>query len=461
MEHDSFTAESSHHGLLTTSEQLTLSFYWFSLNFSQSALFPIVVPTIILLYVAPGEVGNAQQAVFLGVLSALSALAALVVQPIVGALSDRTAGPAGRRRPYIILGTLLMLGGMALMGLSHLVALFVGGLLLSQVAVNVATAAYQGLLPDRVPAEQRGVASGFMGLMTILGNVGSMAIAALLFGLVGAGMLGDAVLHGAQLFFALTGLMLIVGLGVTIVGVQEEPLERRPAPEPGAPAGRLAALRAGVARLWIEPWRHHNFAWVFLTRCFVMLGLALFMTFIEYYFANVAQTPDFVQATATIAILALLGAVCSALILGVLSDRVGRVPVVCVATALMTIPAVTFVLTPGTIPLWPLGIIFGLGYGAYTSVDWALAIDALPSLSAAGKDLGLWNIASTLPAVLAPLVGGAVIALAGRFGATSLGYRLVFGLAGLFLLLGTVFVLRVREDRPGGAPGDLGGAYGA
>jgi MFS family permease len=130
---------------------------------------------------------------------------------------------------------------------------------------------------------------------------------------------------------------------------------------------------------------------------------------------------------------------------GILSDHIRRVPVVCLATVLMALAATTFLVAPDSAPLWPLGILFGLGYGAYTSVDWALGIDALPSLGAAGKDLGLWNIASTLPAVLAPLLGSLVIAGANALGAIALGYRIVFGIAALFLLLGAVFVLKVQE----------------
>src|SRR5262249_8577006 len=97
------------------------------------------------------------------------------------------------------------------------------------------------------------------------------------------------------------------------------------------------------------------------------------------------------------------------------------------------------------IPLWPLGLLFGLGYGAYSSVDWALAVDVLPSPRDAGKDMGLWSIASNLPAIVAPLLGGGVIAVAATLGATALGYRVVFALAALFMLAGAGFILFVRD----------------
>jgi MFS family permease len=179
-----------------------------------------------------------------------------------------------------------------------------------------------------------------------------------------------------------------------------------------------------------------------------VLGLALFTTYIAYYFAQVAHVANFVQATAINAVLALGGAVLSTLVVGILSDRVRRrAPIVCVAGSFMALTALAFVVAPGRIPLWPLGIVFGLGYGAYMSVDLALAVDALPSQHDAGKDLGLWSMAATLPAVVAPVLGSAVIFLADLAGHTAFGYRAVFGLATVFLFLGAIFVLKVRERR--------------
>jgi MFS family permease len=281
--------------------------------------------------------------------------------------------------------------------------------------------------------------------MTVLGNAGSLALAAVLVGNTTQRTLGSVVPFGAAVYYVATGVLLALTTLITLLRVHETPLAARvEGAGPDAPGfgERLTAL-------WLEPWRHRDFTWVFLTRCAVMLGLSLYLTFIEYYFANVAGISNFAAETAVLSLLALLGASLSAFTLGLLSDRIGRVVVVCVSTVLMALASVAFVVLPAGVPLWPLGLVFGLGYGAYTSVDWALAVDVLPSREAAGKDMGLWSIASSLPSILAPVLGGAVIAATGFSGNTALGYRAVFALAVVFLLAGAVFILIVRDQVPG------------
>jgi MFS family permease len=86
-----------------------------------------------------------------------------------------------------------------------------------------------------------------------------------------------------------------------------------------------------------------------------------------------------------------------------------------------------------------------VGLGAYFSVDWALAVDVLPSSDNVGKDMGIWSIATTLPAIIAPFVGAVVLNIAGITGHTALGYRLVFTLAVVLLIAGAICVLLVRD----------------
>jgi MFS family permease len=151
-----------------------------------------------------------------------------------------------------------------------------------------------------------------------------------------------------------------------------------------------------------------------------------------------------VVETVAIALLALLGALASSLALGIASDRVPRVQIVVAANLAMAAAAWIFVFAPSHFPLAPLGILFGLGYGAYLSVDWALAIDSLPTTAASARDLGIFTVSINLPSLIAPALGGLVILLAGAAGVGPLAYRLVFTLAAMSLLLGVVVIRRIR-----------------
>jgi MFS family permease len=414
-------------GRLSLQHQVRLSALWLGLNFQSSALLPIVVPAQVLLLVDRGAVASSGQALAVSAISFGGAIIAIVVTPLAGAASDRMKSRFGRRRQLIVAGVLLAVVGQAALAASTPLFLFIGGLVIVAIGSNVVTAAYQGLLPDMVNVSQRGAASGWLGFMTLIGSVGSLAAAGALLGNVSPGpTLAAAVSHGALLFYALSAVVLALAAAVTVVG-----LEERPAP-------------SGPARPWMELLRHQPFRVVFAARALVMIGLTLFLTYIEYYLAATNGATAFVGATVAIALLALLGALASSLALGIASDRVPRVRIVIAANLAMAAAAWIFVFAPAQFPLAPLGILFGLGYGAYLSVDWALAIDSLPGQASSARDLGIFTVSINLPSLIAPALGGVVIILANTAGIGSIAYRLVFSLAAISLLLGVFVIRRLR-----------------
>lgn len=429
--------------------QLVLNILWFSLNAQSAALLAIIIPTQILLFVARGPVGNAEQATFLGWIITGASIISLLLPPLIGSLSDHTPGALGRRRPYILSGGLIIVLSTPFLAISENVFIFLAGLCLLLVGRNILTPAYQGLIPDNVSKEQRGAASGFVGGLTILGSVVSLALAALLLGEVNQDSYSKSMIRqGAGIYYIVTAIIMLIGVLITVIGVRETPFIAGKSLPRESEEKNIHRFSRWFTHTWIRPWRSRNFTLVFLTRTLIMTGLALFMTFIEYYFARVQHVQNFVQATAIVAILALGGGVISGLVFGVLSDRLRRrVPIVCISTLCMSLTSLAFVLFPSYLAswLWPLGVLFGLGYGAYTSVDWALSIDVLPSLKDAGKDLGLWNASGILPDVFAPLIGSFIIYIAASYGQTALGYRLVFSVATLILVVASVSILLVRE----------------
>ena len=191
--------------------QLVLNILWFSLNAQSAALLAIIIPTQILLFVARGPVGNTEQATLLGWIITGASVISLLLPPLIGSLSDHTPGALGRRRPYVIIGGLLIVLSTPFLVTSENIFIFLAGLCLLLVGRNILTPAYQGLIPDNVPKEQRGAASGFVGGLTILGSVVSLALAALLLGEVNQDSYSKSMIRqGAGIYYIVTAIIMLI-----------------------------------------------------------------------------------------------------------------------------------------------------------------------------------------------------------------------------------------------------------
>ncbi len=191
---------------------------------------------------------------------------------------------------------------------------------------------------------------------------------------------------------------------------------------------------------------------MFTARLCVMFGLTLLMTFVLYYLRDVVGMTQPERGTAGVAAMALLGAAVSTFYAGRLSDDADRSAVVFLAGVPMAAAALGFAYLPSLSDILLFGVLYGLGYGAFLSVDWALALDTLPRSGRAGRDLGIWGMASNLPAVFAPVAGAWLIA---RYPSPAQGYHALFILSGLSFLAGSVVVLRAGRARPLRAAGHL------
>jgi MFS family permease len=146
-----------------------------------------------------------------------------------------------------------------------------------------------------------------------------------------------------------------------------------------------------------------------------------------------------------------LGAIITTLIAGVLSDKYGRKLMVYLSGALMGVVCLVFVLFHNFTLVVLMGIVFGLGYGAYASVDWALASDVLPSMDDYAKDMGVWHVALVLPQVIATPIAGFLLDNFQRVGKVqnvpNLGYTVIFMVAVVYFIIGTVFVRQIKKVR--------------
>lgn len=404
---------------LTVTENIALSFFWFTSNMQWTALIIIVVPQVVL-----GMVGSRHSGTDMSWLTALGALLASVIQPIIGAVSDRSGHRWGRRRPFMIAGvagTALLLVGM---GLVHQFEAFLLLYLGLQLFSNLASAPYQALIPDVVLFEQRGVASGYMGLMSQAAIIGGVLI---------------PTFFSVRLTFEILAVLQILGLVVTVFGVPEVPS--------GVHMARRT-LGAFLRAFWISPRQHRDWWLVFGTRLLVMLGFSTLEYYLYYYlhFVQGLANPNAMLDQALIAVT--LASLLSVLLAGWVSDKLQRrKAMVVVGGLVMGVAALGFAFTRSLTMVTVFALIFGLGYGTYLSTDWALAVDVLPGAQSAAKDMGLWSISQTVAQTVATAIAGLFLTLAVVHWGNATAYRALFMITFVYFVLGSVFVLRVRKVR--------------
>lgn len=418
---------------LTFVDHLILSAQWFATNLHWGALLLIIIPS------QTGKIAPDRKAEAQGFILGIGAFMALVVPLVAGALSDRCASAWGRRRPYIAVGAVInLLGLLALFyaGSQHSLFLYLMGYLVVQFGNGVATAAYSGVIPDMVPETQRGEASGYMAMMSQGGTI---------LGAIGAGQLLD---HGhVALSYTLIAAVMILFTSLTLIGVKETPLKGKP--EPLDWKQFLISL--------FHPFRYSNFVWVWVTRALVTMGMWSVQPFIQYYLTDVVHVEHAERTAGYLLAIILAGATITGVIGGKISDYVGRKKVVYVANTIIALASIGFVFSHSLLYTFIVGAVYGLGYGAYYSVDWALGCDALPNKEDAGKDLGVWHISMVLPQSLAPMLAGWLL---GAFPHNMIqegtekivhysvpGYKAIFGMGAFFLMLAAVLLRNVTESR--------------
>lgn len=403
---------------------LALASFWFGLNYHW-------IPILVILI--PGRVATLlpnQQGLGIGVITGVGAIFAMVLPPLVGYWSDRLVTPYGRRRPIMVVGIAGNVVGLLILLFAPNFTMLVAGYVVVQIFNNSAGAAFNAVVPDVVPKEEFGKASGLLGAMVQVGSVAGLATV----------ILADKVLHNTQLTYAFIAVVIVVTLLPTLWASRGEGMVPVPREAPLPP-------REAIAR-FLEPLRRGDFAWVVYTRTFITAGIYCVLPFLLLFFKNVVMVRDPESFTAFWQLALLLAATPFGLAGGWISDRLGRKIFVYLSGAAQSLVLLVFIV------LFPhdqnfvlvLGIFYGIGYGLYYAVDWALAVDTLPDRDHSAKDMGLFHVAFTLPQVLLPAVAGPLLDLFNHQSPNS-GYRVIFSASIVFYVVGTLLVSRIKSVR--------------
>jgi MFS family permease len=437
---------------------------------------------------------TAAAALLIGHVSAAGNLFALLAPILAGWLSDRTRSRWGRRRPWLVAGTAVNVVGLAVLALAGTPLVLAIAYMVVQLSFNLAGGAYAAVIPDVVPPADRGRASGMLGMMNVVGSVIGLA------GVIGSLKLLGENRTGVVVGYGFLIAILLVTTVITVVAVKEPPAPAaRPAPLALTPlavvaiaagtvataawlayllfplgnwvylvaaAGLGAAALAGFTayrvhgiREFFAAFRSRDFFWTFATRAFVIMGINTVVPFLALYFKDVIGAKDPGTESGLWGLAVLAGAIVPAIVGGHLSDRLGRRKLfVYLSGGVQALVAsvLLFGLVQSLPVVYVMGVVFGMGYGMYYAVDWAIACDVLPDHEkASGRDMGLWHIAFTLPTALAPAIFAPILVafnephhvILGLATGGHLGFRIVFAGAVFWFVLGTVFVSRIRGVR--------------
>jgi len=407
-------------------DYVKISIYGFGLSALASSFSSIILPVKIL-----GCVPEAHKNAYLAGLTSFGLLLALLVQPMAGAISDSSRWRWGRRRPYILLGTLfaVVFSLMAVLSSSY-ISVFIGASLL-QIASNIAQGPYQAFIPDLVPNGRRGTASGVKSVVEMLGILVCSRV---------VGYLVDCrLIKGGNVWLVMAvgflGAVLLAVMLVTVFAVKEHP---------AAPLPSASLLKGLLSTFKIDVDRRSDFAYFLPSRLFMVIAASSIQAFMFYFVRDTIGVTNPARYAMDILVVAGVGTLIAGLPAGRLSDRVGRKMLIALSGAGGIMALLLLHVAQSYGHLLFAAALAGLSIGTFMSTNWALATDLVPQEEAA-RYLGLTNIATAGGAILARLHGPAIDFLNGR--RPGFGYSALFVVCILYILVGTGLILGVRTPR--------------
>ncbi|MGN8026239.1 MFS transporter [Microbacterium sp. 22242] len=369
----------------------------------------------------PATGGNAAAAV----LGGWGALFATIANVVFGRLSDRTTSRWGRRRIWIVLGTIIMTIAFVVMAAAPSLTMATVGWSLAQLGANMTLAPFIATIADQVPKFQRGKITAAVGIAQNVGILGGTFVAQIF-------------QTNMYLMFIAPSILAIAAMTIFAFVLPDRALPMKPP---------RATFYEWWNTFWVSPIKFPDYALAWWSRFLITFASFGFTAFRVFYLINhvhVAKT----DVAGVITLSVLINTVClvgASFLAGWLSDKLGRRKVfVWVSTALFAIGTYALIHIHDVPSFYILEALMGIAYGIYVGVDLALVVDVLPNPDDSGKDLGVFNIANALPQTFAPLIGGILVYVGDKGGNN---YQLWFTVCGVLALIGAVVIFPIKKVR--------------
>lgn len=387
-----------------------------------------LVPAVLTLSLKATLIDAANATTVLSVVVGVGSVFSLVAFPALGRLSDRTTSRYGRRRPFLLLGAALFaLGAVLIIAATNTFLLTVANIV-TAVGYSSAAVAFTAAIPDQLAPDRRGPASALVGLSLPVGAVTGLFIAQL-------------VAPNLTLMVLLPAAVAVVGAILFAVRLGDRQLSAAERPHFG--------WTQFLSTFWVDPRHAPNYAWAWWSRLLLFLGVAAIQAYQAFYLIMVLGfAPDQVAGAVFVSTLVLTAAaLIFAPVAGTLSDRIGRRKPFVIASAVIFAVGLALASVAPSFPMFLVAIgIVGLGQGVYMAVDIALVTQVLPDPANPAKDLGIMNLASTLPGTIVPTVAPLILAV-GASAAAPQNFTALFLFGAVAGLIGAAFIVPIRKVR--------------
>lgn len=385
----------------------------------------INLPATVTVALRIAEIDPANKTTTYSMVAGIGTLVAVLANPFFGRLSDRTRSRLGRRRPWILVGLAGTSVGAAVIGLSDSVPMFILGWALMQAFINAAIAATLAIVADRIPESQHGLVGALSGTASSASTV---------VGIFFIQAFPTSILAQIGLPVAIA---IVFGLALVALMKGDRPAEGERTP---------FTFREFVGSFYVNPRKSPDFAWFLLAFLLINLGYGVVATYAVYYLQDQIKIAE--ADLPTILFITLLFSGLAALLVaplaGWISDKVGRrKPLFVLAAVLMAAGMGVIVLSQdATVFIIGQTLTAGVAAGILFGIYIAFAVATLTDRSTVARDLGVVNIAFTLPFSLVPFAAPLLLGIG-----ESPNYLLLYIVGGVLSLSCIPVLFKIRAAR--------------
>jgi MFS family permease len=360
-----------------------------------------------------------------GMVGGITGVFLVISSPLGGAIADKTRVKMGRRRFWMVLGSIGGALSMLTFTYANSVPVLIIGYCLANFFYGMVTLSCYAVVPEQVDPERFGRVSGLFG---------AAAPICVMIGQAVLGIYADVPVQ--QKLLAIIIIQVIGGISAALL-IKDTQF-----------TGNLEKKKGfgeGLKNFYPSIKKYPEYTWALLTKLFINVTNAGLSMLALFYIMRFHLGEGDIMRVMAYQAPAIMIMVVSGLFGGFISDKIKKQKIFVMLAALITgICMIAFAFS-GSVTFVIVGnFFFNFGFGMYTAVDNALVNRILPSKENAGKDIAIMNVTVQLSSAVVQFLAPMLIA----FGAKLLGddgYTFFFIVLAGFSILSALVVIPIPE----------------